>query len=624
MKLALVNVALRSSRQETVTAGLAHAVQAIALGAELVVFPELFSFAHFPARHDKRVMFTEAELDPYPTITAAEQFCRNHGAWLLVPTFIQRGENTCYNAVFLVDPQGRRAAEYRQQHVLNGAGWLGQLYFSPGNLPTPLLQIHGHILGIALGHDLYEPRILGDLADRGAEVVVVPSVAVDERHQEQIEILARGQAVGFGLTIVACVGNGQHLLVTPDGHGTSRAGEEGITLWDVPAPPAYGCRFTGWREAHRQPASTNGRSSPTPRMSYAYSPIMLEHLTNVEPERYEVPERPERLSRTMDLLERVGVTAALKCVRPRPASPDELALTHDPAYIDGVRRHAAAGLGFHGLYSPYGPGAYDVARMAAGAVIEAAASTLAGGCHRTPASMALIRPPGHHAETHRGMGYCLFNNVAVAARWLQQHRTTIHPAIERILIIDWDVHHGNGTQQIFYDDPSALVCSLHQSHEYPGTGTVDEIGRGDGAGYTINLPLPAGSGDASYQRAFAEVILPVAEQFRPDIVLVSAGQDCHHADPLSEMGVTIDGLRAMARAAQEMANRHCDDRLVVALEGGYNLHTLPFLVLALLDEIGGLGFNVSEPVPLEPRPEPAAAAEVIARARESLSPYWHF
>jgi acetoin utilization deacetylase AcuC-like enzyme len=262
--------------------------------------------------------------------------------------------------------------------------------------------------------------------------------------------------------------------------------------------------------------------------------------------------------------------------------------------------------------------------MAAGAVIETAASTLAGGYHRTPASMALVRPPGHHAESHRGMGYCLFNNVAVAARWLQQHRTTIHPVVERVLIVDWDVHHGNGTQQIFYEDPSVLVCSLHQSHEYPGTGAADEIGRGAGAGCTVNLPLPAGSGDASYQQAFAEVVLPVAKQFRPDVVLVSAGQDCHHADPLSNMRVTVDGFRAMARSVKEIADRCCDGRLVVVLEGGYNLHTLPFLVLAILDEIGDLGFTVAEPVPLDSQPESRAAAEAIARTREVLSPYWRF
>ena len=624
MQLTLVNVAPRPNAGETVAAGLEMAEPAIAAGAHLVVFPELFPFPTFPTVHDKRVMFTDAELFPYPSVEAARTFARSRGTWVIMPTLIQRGENTCYNAAFLVGPHGEIVAEHRQRNVLEGEVWRGQLYFSPGEMPPAVATIGDRRFAMALGHDLYDPSVMADLVRAGAELVIVPTHAVDSLHQEQLEVLARGAAIAHGLTLVLCVRNGQHLQITANGRVAAREpAAEGAVVWELPSigPPK---RFRGWETHRAAPATPSAIPGMIQRVSYAWSPVLLDHETNQEPERYEIPERPERLRRLMELLEREGVTTELKCIRPRPASLEELELAHDPAYIDGIRRHAAAGLGFHGLYSPYGPGAYDVARMAVGAVIEAAASTLAGGYHRTPASMALIRPPGHHAETNRGMGYCLFNNVAVAARWLQQHQTTIHPAIERVLIIDWDVHHGNGTQQIFYDDPSVLFCSLHQSHEYPGTGAVDEIGCGAGAGYTINLPLPAGSGDASYQWAFAEVIVPVAEQFRPDIVLVSAGQDCHHGDPLSEMRVTVDGLRAMARAAQEMATRHCDGRLVLALEGGYNLHTLPFLVLALLDEIGGLGFTVSEPVPLEPRPEPAATAEVIDQAREALSPYWHF
>ncbi len=622
VKLALVDAAPRPSALETMSLGLTLAAEAVAAGADVVVFPELFPFGSFPADMDKSVMFTCAEVFPYSTVEAARAFSRDLRAWVILPTFIQRGENTCYNAAFVIDPAGEVVAEYRQQHILDGPGWRGQRYFSPGERPAPIVPIGDRLVGVALGHDLYDPNIVASLVRQSSDLVVVPASVVDEGHQEQLDMLTRGHGVANGVPLVLCARNGEHLLVAPDGRvaARERAAERAI-VWDLPAPVPSERRFTTWQVRPRQPAPM-GDADRVWRISYASSPVMFDHQTNVEPERYEVPERPERLQRVLDLLDQQDVTGALKCVRPRPASPEELALVHDPAYVEGVRRHAAAGLGFHGLYSPFGPGSYDAARVAAGAVIEAAASTLAGGYQRAPVSVALVRPPGHHAETHRGMGYCLFNNVAVAARWLQRHRTTIHPAIERVLIVDWDVHHGNGTQQIFFDDPSVLFCSLHQAREYPGSGAVEEVGVGAGAGYTVNLPLPADSGDESYRRAFAEIIVPIADQFRPDIVLVSAGQDCHHADPLSDMRVTVDGFRLMARAVQEIADRHCAGRLVVALEGGYNLHTLPYLVLAIMNEIGGLGIDVAEPMPLDPEPEPPEAAAIIAQAREALSPYW--
>ena len=624
MKVALVNLTPRSTPEATVDDGLTLARQGVAAGAEMVVFPELFPFSPFVGHHDKTAMFTDAEVAPYPTVTAGQRFCREHPVWLVAPTFIQRGENTCYNAAFVIAPEGRLVAEYRQQHVLDGPGWHGQLYFSPGHEPAPVVRIGSLTVGLLLGHDLYQPELLGDLVRRGAEVVIVPAVTVDEQHQTQLTALACGLSVAYHVTLLLCARNGEHLLVAASGQVIQREpASEGVTIWELLQPTASERRFTSWTVRTRSDAPL-ADSTEIRRISYSYSPVMLEHETNLEPERYEVPERPERLRRVIDLLDREGVTAALKCVRPRPASFEELTMVHDAAYVDGIRRHAEAGLGFHGLYSPYGPGSYDAARFAAGAAIEAAASALVGGYHRTPVSVALVRPPGHHAETHRGMGYCLFNNVAVAARWLQRTRTTVHPAVERVLIVDWDVHHGNGTQQIFYEDPSVLVCSLHQAREYPGTGAAEEIGAGDGAGYTINLPLPTGSGDESYLRAFEEVIVPVADQFRPDIVLVSAGQDCHHADPLSDMRVTVDGFRAMARAVKHIADRHCDGRLVAVLEGGYNLHTLPYLVLAIMDELGDLGLDVTEPVPIPTAPEPEEAAEVIAQVRKALAPHWTF
>jgi acetoin utilization deacetylase AcuC-like enzyme len=217
--------------------------------------------------------------------------------------------------------------------------------------------------------------------------------------------------------------------------------------------------------------------------------------------------------------------------------------------------------------------------MAAGGVLVAVDRVMEGEIEN---AFAMVRPPGHHAESNKGMGFCLFNNVAIAAHYARQKHL-----LERILIIDWDLHHGNGTQNSFYEDPQVLYFSTHQYPYYPGSGSVDEDGQGRGKGFTVNVPLPGGQGDQDFAAIFKEILRPIASQFKPQLILVSAGYDIYFQDPLGAMDVTPEGFAILTSLIMDMAQSSCQGRVVITLEGGYHLDGLRDSVKATLKELRG-------------------------------------
>ena len=279
---------------------------------------------------------------------------------------------------------------------------------------------------------------------------------------------------------------------------------------------------------------------------------------------YEHPEHPGRLEAIVRRLTSEGLLERCRGVPAREATDEELERVHVPAHVAAI--DATAGSDFMQL----DPDTYtcrdsaEAARLAAGGLIDLALAVGRGelDIHN---GFALLRPPGHHAEADRAMGFCLFNNVAAAARAAQAGG-----AAERVLIVDWDLHHGNGTQHTFWEDPTVLYFSAHQYPFYPGTGSIEEIGGGAGRGFTVNVPLPPGCGDAEYLEAFDRVLLPVAREFAPDLVLVSAGFDAAEGDPLGSMRISPSGYAQMTERVGALAR----GRVVLALEGGYDLEAI--------------------------------------------------
>jgi acetoin utilization deacetylase AcuC-like enzyme len=307
------------------------------------------------------------------------------------------------------------------------------------------------------------------------------------------------------------------------------------------------------------------------------------------------PENARRLALTWALLQEQGILAKLARVPCEEADLGIITQVHGRGYVERLATMAQAGGGHLDPDTYVTPDSYRAARLAVGGLLGIVDEVMAG---RAQNGFALVRPPGHHARPHQGMGFCLFANVAIAARYAQTH----HRA-ERVLIVDFDVHHGNGTQEIFYDDPSVLFFSVHQFPYYPGTGSRDERGTGPGEGYTLNAPLPAGAGDGAYLAAFEQILTPAAREFQPDLILLSAGYDAHWRDPLGGHLVSIPGYARLVSHLIDLADELCGGRLLCALEGGYNLDVLPSAILTTLNILSQQPDPIVDPAGPSPRPE---------------------
>jgi len=293
------------------------------------------------------------------------------------------------------------------------------------------------------------------------------------------------------------------------------------------------------------------------------------------------PERPERYDAVTHALDRAGVTKHLAHIPVRAATEDEVATVHSHRYIATVKRDIASGA--HALSTgdtAVSAHSLDVALRAVGGVLNAVDAVISG---KAGNAFCAVRPPGHHARPEQGMGFCIFNNVAIAARYAQRKH-----GLAKVLIADWDVHHGNGTQDTFYSDGSVFFFSTHQSPWYPYTGAARETGEGKGRNCIMNFPFPAGSGKREILWAFSERLQNAADEFRPDLVLLSAGFDSRHDDPLGQFTLEDEDFAELTKIAMEIAGVHCNGRLVSLLEGGYSLTGLASAATAHVQALAGL------------------------------------
>lgn len=328
-------------------------------------------------------------------------------------------------------------------------------------------------------------------------------------------------------------------------------------------------------------------------------PLFLEHRATGEH-----PERPERLEAARAAVESANLQVTAHHLAARDALDEELIRVHSESYLDKLQR-AAGSRGYFDADTYYAPQSVAAARRAAGGVVAMADALVTGDARY---GVALVRPPGHHARPATAMGFCLLNNVAVGAAEARAK------GARRVAIIDWDVHHGNGTQEMFYADPSVLYVSLHQFPFYPGSGAASEIGVGEGTGYTVNVPLSAGAGNEVYFAAFDRLIAPVVEQFDPDLVLISAGFDAHRLDPLAMMRVTEAGYAGMLRRIRNAWRR--PGRIGFVLEGGYDLTGLETSLRASLEALDSAADD--------PAIEPISSRhqDDLERAVSAQKPYW--
>lgn len=299
-----------------------------------------------------------------------------------------------------------------------------------------------------------------------------------------------------------------------------------------------------------------------------YNPAYLNHETRGH------PEKGERVSYSYDALGKAGVLEKLTGINPRPASMEEIGMVHLPEYIARVRDFSNRGGGSFGPDNAGSRGTFETALLAAGGTLSAVDAVMDKEVEGT---FALVRPPGHHARPGAGIGFCYFNNIAICARYAAKKY-----GLNRILVVDWDEHHGNGTEEIFYNDSSVLYFSVHRDWSYPGTGHAGSVGERKGEGYNINVPLPRRSGDNDYEYVFRQVLQPVAYDYKPELVLVSAGMDTHAKDTIGQMNMTAAGYIKMTEIVLDIAGKCCGGATVFVLEGGYNIKALAEGILAVV------------------------------------------
>ncbi len=298
-----------------------------------------------------------------------------------------------------------------------------------------------------------------------------------------------------------------------------------------------------------------------------YHPDYLKHITGKEH-----PENPQRLKAIISSLEKSGLINKLHKIEAKHSTLEWVEKVHSKAYLQQIQNAGKKGAVLLDPDTMVGPDSYEVALLAVSGVLAACDAVVSG---KIKNAFCAVRPPGHHAEREKAMGFCLFNNVSIAARYLQgEHK------LKKILIVDWDVHHGNGTQHLFYDDDSVYYFSIHQYPHYPGTGQEEEEGEGKGKGYTLNVPMCAGSGDLEYDEVFEMILYPEAVRFKPDFILISAGFDGHKDDPLSDLRLTEKGFQKMTEVVMDLAQQCCKGKIVSVLEGGYHLSSLASSVKA--------------------------------------------
>lgn len=299
-------------------------------------------------------------------------------------------------------------------------------------------------------------------------------------------------------------------------------------------------------------------------------------------------ENPETKRRFRNLLEVSGLLDHLAPIKPRYATEDELARFHDRGYIARIKKLSAENGGDASSLTPFGRGSFEIGQLSAGGCMAAFDAVIEG---KTANAYALVRPPGHHAIRDLGLGFCLFGNAVIAI----MHAQAVHK-LGRVATVDWDVHHGNGTQAAFYDRNDVLTISIHQDNLFPAnSGGLQETGEGKGNGFNLNIPMPPGSGDGAYIAAFEQVVIPALQRYKPELIVVPSGFDGSGVDPLGRMMITSDGYRAMARMLMNAAADLCGGRIVMTHEGGYSQMYVPYCGLAVLEEMTGMKTHVADP-----------------------------